>query len=373
MGKKKEFHILTFVLTLLNIIAASALLSAYLCTKLSPEQYKGLAFFGLCYPYILIANILFVIIWIVARRKRFLFSLIIIIAGWSFVSRWVQLGGETRKENDTCFKVLSYNVQTFGLYAKNITTNKRDSIFALIEAENADIMCFQEYYHGNEQYFPNTSLLKQKMGKVYSYMSLDNHLGVVTFSKFPIINSGEIPFQQENRSNRAIFCDIIVGKDTLRIYNIHFQSVFFNEEDYVFAKQATSINDLSNDELKQGSLRLMRKVHRGGAKRAKQARILNEHIAQSPYKTIVCGDFNDVPCSYTYNQICRKLHLKDAFVESGKGIGTTLQIDEKLSFRIDYIFHHKDLKSYDFQVIDYKASDHYPIRAYISFNSMQIN
>ena len=367
MGKKKRVNFFSASMTVLNIIAVVALLLAYLCPKLSPEQYKGLVFCGLCYPYILIVNILFAIFWIILRSKKCLLSLITILLGWSFCSRWIQFGEKTQNNKDSCIKILSYNVQTFGLYAKKINTNKRDSIFALIETENADIMCFQEYYHGNEQYFPNTSLLKQKMGNLYTYMSLDNHLGVVTFSKFPIINSGEIPFQKENQSNRAIFCDIVVHEDTLRVYNIHFQSVFLNEEDYIFAQQATSLNELSNDELKQGSLRLMRKVQKGSAKRAKQAEILNEHIAKSPYKSIVCGDFNDVPCSYTYNQICRKLHLKDAFVESGKGVGTTLQVAPKLSFRIDYIFHHKDLQSFDFQVIDYKASDHYPIRTYIGY------
>ena len=96
-----------------------------------------------------------------------------------------------------------------------------------------------------------------------------------------------------------------------------------------------------------------------------EAQMIQKHIAESPYRVIVCGDFNDPPFAYTYNHISDD--LKDSFRESGKGTGKTYHGDIYPSFRIDYILHNSNFNSYGHNIYtDLKISDHYPISCYIS-------
>ena len=39
--------------------------------------------------------------------------------------------------------------------------------------------------------------------------------------------------------------------------------------------------------------------------RSKEVKIIQKHMALSPYPNIVVGDFNDTPLSYAYNTIKR--------------------------------------------------------------------
>lgn len=76
---------------------------------------------------------------------------------------------------------------------------------------------------------------------------------------------------------------------------------------------------------------------------------------------IICGDFNDTPVSYCYQQI--RGALSDSWEEAGWGPGITYNRN-KFWFRIDHIFHSKHFKTIDIKVLDeYSYSDHYPVLA----------
>mgnify|MGYP000267215571 FL=1 len=51
-------------------------------------------------------------------------------------------------------------------------------------------------------------------------------------------------------------------------------------------------------------------------RRNRQADLLANAIAESPYPVIVCGDFNDTPASYVYRKISRS--LQDCFLQAGR-------------------------------------------------------
>jgi endonuclease/exonuclease/phosphatase family metal-dependent hydrolase len=82
------------------------------------------------------------------------------------------------------------------------------------------------------------------------------------------------------------------------------------------------------------------------------------HILKSPYPVIVCGDFNDSPVSYTYQKI--SANLKDAFLESGTGLGSTYS-GRFPSYRIDYILHNPQLSCYQYANPKMGLSDHQPV------------
>ena len=70
--------------------------------------------------------------------------------------------------------------------------------------------------------------------------------------------------------------------------------------------------------------------------RAQQVREIKTLSMNTPYPVIVCGDFNDTPVSYSYQQL--RGDFNDAFVGSGKGIWKNY-IGKLPSFRIDNIFY----------------------------------
>ena len=157
--------------------------------------------------------------------------------------------------------------------------------------------------------------------------------------------------------NIFLLTDIRVGDDTLRVFNTHLESIRFRWEDYQF------IRNLGNEEVEQdeisGGLSILRRLKRAFVKRANQVAVLHDSIQHSPYPVIVCGDFNDTPSSYAVHILSDD--LTDAFRESGRGIGKTYS-GIFPSFRIDYIFHDRRLKSWDYDTYrDEPLSDHYPI------------
>ena len=80
--------------------------------------------------------------------------------------------------------------------------------------------------------------------------------------------------------------------------------------------------------------RIALKLARGYQFRSQQVEIVRNQLDSSTYPVIICGDFNDVPNSYTYFRI--KGDRKDAFTQAGRGIGRTFW-NIAPTLRIDYI------------------------------------
>ena len=103
---------------------------------------------------------------------------------------------------------------------------------------------------------------------------------------------------------------------------------------------------------------IVNKVKQAFPEREKQTDKVIEHIKNTPFPVIVCGDFNDSPTSYSYRTI--KGDLTDTYVESGSGFGRTY-IGEFPSFRIDYIFADTTFISSSYKTNAVELSDHHPI------------
>ena len=100
-------------------------------------------------------------------------------------------------------------------------------------------------------------------------------------------------------------------------------------------------------------------------RRPKQVDIVLEDIRNSPVESIVTGDFNDTPMSYTYQQL--KKGKKDSFVEAGKGLGGTYSGLWPF-IRIDYVLLPGSCKVQYHKVVRKPFSDHYPIVTRLKIN-----
>jgi len=264
---------------------------------------------------------------------------------------------------------MSYNVRNFDLYNWSENLSAQDQIFETIGAENPDVICFQEFYSDTTKNF-NTIKRLQKMGYRHYIFAKElilrntDEWGIATFSKFPITHSEELLRQRDPSFYRkfpykCIYTDIQTKEKTFRIFNVHLQSVHFGKNEYEV------IDNIKKNDIEESATKtLLKKLQVGFQKRANQAVALREILDQQTQPYILCGDFNDLPNSFVYNTISKD--LKDAFLQSGIGIGTTFNRIPLL--RIDYILMTKDfIKSSNFKVIKNPISDHYPVVADIQF------
>jgi endonuclease/exonuclease/phosphatase family metal-dependent hydrolase len=162
------------------------------------------------------------------------------------------------------------------------------------------------------------------------------------FSKFPIVAKGLLPFT--NSTNAAIFVDLKIKGDTVRLYNVHLQSLRVKPE-------AASLEAGTRE-------RLYRRLKVSFAKQQAQADIIASHKNYSPHKLIVAGDFNTNQFSSVYHTI--KGDLTDSFTSVGSGYGKTFDF-KYFPMRIDFL-----LSDPGFEIAYHKSfplnlSDHFPV------------
>lgn len=347
------------ILILLNIVVALALGLGYLSNFISPARTWFFSFFGLAYPILILINVLFVVLWLFSNKKYALISLFVILLGFSYIGRFVQPGFfHKHKLSGSGVKVMTYNVRLFNYFEWENDKDVRERILAYINNESPDIICLQDFFTKNtlglsEKYIRNTlsGLPFCHIGYTYAFKS-GSDFGLATFSKFPIVNKGRLKF--DHSFNSCIYSDILIESDTVRVYNVHLQSIRLGKTNYGVIDSIFRRNSNSFDEVKDISVRL-RDAY---VIRAEQVDELKEHIASSPYRVIICGDFNDTPVSYTYHQLLGD--KKDAYRESGGGPGNTYR-GKLPSYRIDYIFHDKNFASDNYKTSRINLSDHFPV------------
>jgi len=341
---------LIYTLLIINFFAILALGIASVSVLLSPEKLWIAAIFGMAYPYLLAINIIFIILWLFIKPRYTLFSIVVILAGYTHIGNYLQISGDTT--NKKGIRIISYNVKYFMGNLAYPNEENADHILNYLRQNNADIICLQEVKLNKRQIFDfqNTRIPD------INHMQLahnSNEGGLLTMTRYDILHMGEIRFK--NSGNMIIYSDLLIDNDTVRVYNCHLQSYM------LMPKEINSIDsiDFENTTLtKKKYTALGRKFKIALIKRAEQAATLREHIDECKYPVIVCGDFNDTPVSFTYRTVRGK--LEDSFTQSGKGTANTY--NGKLpSFRIDYIFYSSKFRSYNFNVSTLNHSDHYPI------------
>jgi endonuclease/exonuclease/phosphatase family metal-dependent hydrolase len=250
-------------------------------------------------------------------------------------------------------------VRVFNEYKWSGAGIGRDSIINYVNSTEPDIICFQEFItldNLKEDSEAHTNDLLEKTPYKHIRYTLSGNsgkrrFGVATFSKYPIVRKGSIHF--DNSYNTCIYSDMLVNTDTIRVYNLHLQSISL-KKDYTIVDSLVYINSKRLDEVKDISGRLKA----GFIRRARQVDAVKKHVEKSPYPVILCGDFNDTPVSYSYHQLLGDKF--DTFREAGSGIGKTYH-GKLPSYRIDYVFHDEAFSALSYLSPKVNLSDHFPV------------
>lgn len=364
MRDKKWFKRLSGLFKFLTIFAMGGLLLSYLSPYVHPKTVWVLPFFGLLYPVFLLINALLFLLFVLFRSKWSLVILFIILLGGKLHFRQFAFGkAEKVEKTEEEFTVLSYNVRLFDLYNWSVDSSNinRRKIFAFLNEKQPDIACFQEFYHQDKSTtFPTRDSLTEFLQTVdyherYSHKSRGRrNFGIAILSKFPMISKGEVPLQLDKgdaNDNYCIFADIVRKGDTIRVYNVHLQSIKIRSDEFT----SIDANGKVVIDKSQAVESVVSKLRKAYPMRADQAKLVLDHAAESPYPVIICGDFNDTPLSYTYHSFQKQ--YTDAFRELSSGIGATYA-GRIPAGRIDYIFYSDKLKGLEYNRQDEILSDH---------------
>lgn len=348
----------------LHIAVAVAFLLACAAPYLDPVQWWAISLIGLGFAFIIITLIAFIFFWLVFRPRYTLISILPMIIGWKSILVFFAFHAPAKFDYDkpkNSLRIVHWNVARFVEWKKNNNkgSQTRMKMMDLIKEQNADVLCFQEFFTSTDpDYYNNISYISKELGYPYYYFSWDNDayrqwVGQAIFSRLPIIDSGMIRFPRPAMPEALLHADVALNGDTIRIFTTHLQSVQFRKKDY---ERIESIKN-TDDGMVENSRSIFSKLKRGVIYRCRQADVTRATIEASPYPFVLTGDFNDVPNSYTYFTI-RGNDLQDAFLQTGLGVGKTFSYIAP-TLRIDYQLFSPGLHIRQFNRIIKNYSDHY--------------
>lgn len=361
----KRFFIIT------NIITVALFLLACVNIWLPPDKWWFIAFLGLAFPFLLALVVAFLIWWLLFRSKWAFLPLAALMLGYSNIRALIGFhsnAGFSLSKPENSIRILSWNVKWFDEQTKEVKGQRshRKDMLDFIRQQQPDVLCFQEYFepaYSAPAYSNVRDIVKMDYPyfyKVEDFAKKNSYkVGVAIFSRYPIKDSLRIRYPTPVRYRAAeslIACDLDVNGQTIRVFTTHLQSVLLQKKDY----RDLAIIRNAEDSMMMASRSIVNKLKTGYAYRSGQVDIVRAQLDSSIYPEIICGDFNDVPNSYTYFRV--RGNRKDAFVEKGGGMGRTFS-NISPTLRIDYIMPDKR-----FEVLQYKRfllpySDHYPVIA----------
>ncbi|WP_442590077.1 endonuclease/exonuclease/phosphatase family protein [Pedobacter sp. AW31-3R] len=368
--KKRKLTFLGKLQLFIAVVLAICLVLGILAGKLDPRDYILIAFFGLAYPFFLLLNAVMIVLWLLG--KRWIFALLtagIIVSGWHALIATVGFVGERGegpKADPSLVRMMTYNVHSFKPYGEENNESVKQQMLALVGNENPDIICFQEYYSRRKGSFDTIDSLKKilKTKNYYFQPTGENNYeahGLAIFSRYPIVDKGHISFENNTTGNESIYVDVMIGKKKVRVYNVHFQSISFDKQDYTYLDK---VKEKIDTELTPAK-RILRMLKTAFKKRSAQVDQMKEHLATCEIPYLIAGDFNDTPASYAVTQMTKPLN--NTFVAEGTGLGRTYN-GKFPNFQIDYISVTKDIQVVNHRIIETKLSDHFPVRSDLRIN-----
>lgn len=360
-------------------LVAIGLLVCSLIRYINPETLFFPSLFGFAFPVLLLLAMGFTILYLIFLRWECLLFALCLILNYSNTTSLLRGKGKPEPPKSEWiapgrFKIVSYNVRLFNFYGE-IPGKKGEIKSQLLDYlidEDADIVCLQEYYESKDNSFSSGGRFAKAGYRHHTKPAANKNFyyGNIIYSKYPILREGSLPGMS---TFDVVFADLLINKDTLRVYNIHLESNRFDKTDLAFfeALRAAS-NTSSNKEQRytDGAKRMLGKMKRATVSRSKQVRQIGLHSdMNAPSRMLVCGDMNDQPISYAYGRF-RQKGFEDAFVKAGNGFGQTYR-GYYPSYRIDYLLYKGCLDLLFFDTRNVSYSDHKPLSAVFSTKRQQ--
>ncbi len=372
MSKFRTFSRRLFIIG--NIIAVIFFLLACANVFLHPGKWWFLALLGLVFPFLFAFVFIFFVaaLFLPSCRLWSFLSLAALLVGWPNIHSFLAFhpGNSFHQEKaPNALRVMTWNIRSFDEYAskKKDVTGHRPRMMEFIDSQHADVLCLEEFYENRnpKDLYSNIDYIRNKLHFPYYFFSRDyihdpqSESGVAIFSKYPIIDSAMLRYPHPDgikATESLISADVSVGDDTVRVFATHLQSVLFRSKDFHDIEIIKNVDD----SIVTASRSIAKKLRAAFRHRGDQAEAVRAQMDKSPYPSVICGDFNDVPNSYTYFTI--RGDWQDAWLKKGFGIGRTYVFISP-TLRIDYILADPQLQVLQCRKFAPPYSDHHPVVA----------
>ena len=453
------------LLIFLNLLIVLAMLATGYAYHLNPLRWPLLALGGYVFPVFLIATVIFMVLWLIIKKRYALISFIALILAYQPVTLYCPLNPSglgtaiptssvpvpassvpvpvnvpvpvpSPTATDT-LTVLSYNTCYWGHYREEgQTISRRDrlrDVLLYLRSTRADVMCLQEsiitadamqlfdsIFAGQPRYYIDTVTSANPGG-----------LPMTVITRFPIARKQRIDLPTKGNNAAAFWLTLdpapaspapvpvpvpvpvpssspaaSVSAASAAVSNISASLLLLNchlETVGMTAKEKTTFSATMHDMVKgnteRDSLRsfsrfIVGKLSASAQKHAPQADIISDftarHLISNPtIPVIICGDFNDIPLSYSHYRIQHPVlngndnvnananpapsvpvpvgvpvpvpSLTDCYQAAGFGPGFTIY-QNAMRVRIDNIFCSPTLTPTSAHVDkSVRLSDHFPI------------
>lgn len=346
--------LLAYPLLAVNILTALLLVFSCYGSLLAPVgRWPFASLSGLAFPFLFLLNFMFLVLWLFTWKKGALVPFATILLCLVPTLRYFPLHlFKSSDAKEPYITIISYNTESFGIDDNNVHTLDNPVFNHILELD-ADMAFLQEASRD----IINKASDDMRIKSVYPYIGIYSGLTNIAYlSKFPVVGQESIHF--EGSENGSLYLRILIGGDTLAVYNCHLQSNKLKDteisEYHQFIKNPTDSTHY------KASKRVLKNLLESTSQRAGQARMIADRARKETARyIIVCGDFNDTPLSYSYRVFNR--FLNNTYAKSGFGQGITYH-EHGLYYRIDHIFCSSNITPLHTR-IDHtqKDSDHYPV------------
>ncbi len=330
---------------------------------LNPQKWWWITFLGLGFPILLALVILFLFFWLVIKPRFALISVIALVFAFKNILVFFAFnkpGSFNYKKEPGNIRIVSWNVARFVEMKRNNNkgSQARLKMMELIKQQDADLLCFQEFFHSNDSaWYQNINYISENYNYPYWFYSHDvdgdqHYTGTIIFSRYKILDSGLVRYPRPTLPEALMHVDIKINDDAVRVFSTHLQSLQFGKDEYAKIDEVKKVGDSLFDNSKT----ILSKLKHSAALRSIQADLVRQLMNDSPYPVLFAGDLNDVPNSYTYFTV--KEDMQDSFLKKGFGVGRTFS-GLFPTLRIDYIFADENFKVLQFNRPVKKLSDHY--------------
>lgn len=355
-------RIVSIIIFLLTIISAYG-------GRVNPEYLTIPSILCLALPYFALLTIILIIFWALSRKIIFTtLGVLTIIACTGPLSLAMPLSsGKKAEPGQQTFKIISWNV----LHTDDIRNPDYPGNRAVEFMVNsgADVICLAELYNFSSDELKKASPeLIDSLIRVYPYRAGLSTTDIKILSKYPVSREGHSYITDTGHHRFDFFKVNFPGSKILNIGMVHLYSYDLTEEERQVIKEMRSVDGAKESvrELKGSILHKLRNAFR---QRADNARVLREAIDEirPSAPLIVCGDFNDVPASWTYNLI-KGDDMRDAYAETNLGFTWTYN-KHLFLFHIDQMLYRGNITPLRVRVGKINTSDHYPLIGEFAFTN----
>ena len=202
-----------------NIATIVVMLLIGYSDRVNPTVHPLIANLGLLFPVFLVANLAFLVFWLMFRARWALIPVAGLLIGFQPIRIYTPFNRNAATPEGS-IKVMSYNVFYFSTWDD---TDGPSEILSYIKRQNPDILCMQEFGSTGRKREIADSTLSAFYPHHDSADSPEGGDEICIYSRFPIVGKEKIEYASKGNNSAAFRVVTAKGDTTIVVVN-HFET-----------------------------------------------------------------------------------------------------------------------------------------------------